>query len=109
MKKKTKPDLKIKVTPEDAKKLWHRLFGEEDKAQLKNLSKTEFKRLVIILENLEAKIEWEADKFSQIITIWKPKEDTSSWKDYTYFLLLLSIIGHPDSKWLAEPFPPTRR
>lgn len=102
--RKVNENIKINFTKKDAKKLWSRLFGEEDQAKLRDLTDTQFDRLVNNLENMDAKIEWEANKAGKTILLWKPKENDPFWKDYAYFLLLLSFLNNRKSaeRWLGK-------
>lgn len=98
--------VELRISSEDAQKLWKRLFGEEDKAELRDLSNLEFDRLVEILELVKTPIEYEIDRAGKSILLWKPKDNVGGWKEYAYFLFLLSMLkGGAAKTWLQKPIP----
>jgi len=70
-------------------RLWKRLFGARDEATFRDFTDESFEEIVKFLEKITTSIEWEIDRASRKIIIWKPKEDLKGAMD---FLLLLSMI-----------------
>lgn len=92
-----------KVDGEKAKRLWSHLFGEEDKAELKNLTQGEYDRLVGVLGNLEISIDWEADRAGRSILLWKPKSKELLSQEYFSLILLIALsTGIGRKKWLGS-------
>ena len=98
------------ITEEKAKKLWSRLFGEEDHAELKDLSDDEFEKLTKILGRLKIGIDWEGNKATRTIYLWRPKTtgnpmaDLVALSEYADFLFLISMLkgGHARKKYLGK-------
>lgn len=95
MEKSKEGKIKIKFSEKDAEKLWNRLFGEEKRAALKNLSDKEFDSLERILKKQELNIDWEGNKGTKTIYIWQPKSQnlpSELYNEYAQFLLLIAFL-----------------
>lgn len=73
----------------DINRLWKRLFGPQDDVDLSSLTDEEFENLVKFLENVKTRLEWQVDRASKRIIVWKPQEDIEA---ALQFLMLLGIL-----------------
>lgn len=91
-----------KLSEKEAKRFWTHLFGEEDRAELKELSDKEFDNLVKLLSKINTPIDWEADKATKKILLWKPKDPTIMVREYGAIIFLLACMKGAGRKWLKN-------
>lgn len=90
------------LSKKEVKQFWSHLFGEEDHAELSNLSDEEFDNLVKLLSRIKTPIDWEADKVTKKILLWKPKDPTIMVREYGAIIFLLACMKGAGRKWLKS-------
>jgi len=88
------------ISKKEAKRLWSHLFGEEDTAKLDNLTDKEFDTLVEFLDKIDSPIDWEADRSSKKVLLWKPKTTEIKYRDYMALILLFACMRGEGNRWL---------
>jgi len=73
-------------------RVWKRLFGKRRSINLKNITAEDFELLTRTLEKIELKgLEWEADKVSQIITVFSVKEERLRAINFFFLICLMNL------------------
>jgi len=73
-------------------RVWKRLFGERRSVNLRNITPEDFELLTRNLEKLELKdLEWEADKASQVITVFNVKKEKLLAVNFFFLICLMNL------------------